>query len=508
MIRYTDNSALKSFRKSLKVLLLGTALVMAGFLGSLILTAETASSPQGKQVDSDSKVIPDAGSIHSTFTAVASAVRPAVVFIKTQRNSTASTRDRSERFGPFDFFRDVVPDDERPRRIPGGGSGFIIDKQGRILTNHHVIRDAEKITVVLGDEPYDQELDAEVVGYDENTDIAVIKIDVDRDLPTVALGDSDEMLEGDWVMAIGTPFGQLQGTVTVGVVSAKGRNDLQIMGGEAVYQNYIQTDASINFGNSGGPLVNLRGEAIGINTAINPSGQGIGFAIPINMVKSISAQLIEKGRVQYGFMGIQLQELTPDLSAGLGLDIERGILVTQVLPDTPAEKAGLQRNDVIVQYRGEQVWDRSRFQLMVGNTAVGTRVPIKIVREGKEKEVTIVLTERPGREALASVQQIEEPEGWLGLQVDDLNSSEVKQRFRVEADESGVVVLGVRQDSPAGDAGIREGDIITEVYSRKVDNLKDYVEISQKLKDRKEPIAFLVKRRGTSTYVPVIPERN
>jgi serine protease Do len=401
----------------------------------------------------------------------------------------------------------MVPDEDRQRPRPGGGSGFIIDEEGRILTNHHVIRDADEITVVLGQEPNEEEFKATVVGFDENTDIAVIKIDADRELPVVKLGNSEEMLEGDWVMAIGTPFGQLQGTVTVGVVSAKGRNDLQIMGGEAVYQNYIQTDASINFGNSGGPLVNLRGEAIGINTAINPSGQGIGFAIPINMAKGISAQLIEKGRVQYGFMGIQLQELTPELASGLGLEVDRGILVTQVLEDTPAEKAGLQRNDVIVEYQSEPVRDSSRFRLMVGRTPVGTKVPLVVFREGKKRDMSIVLTERPRRENLAAVEPAVEPDGWLGLQVDNVRSAEAQRRFRLEDEEAGVVVLGVRDGSPAADANIRAGDIITEVYSRKVDDLQDYVEISRKLKDRREPIAFLVKRRGTSTYVPVIPEK-
>lgn len=507
MIRYEDNRVLSSFRKSLRGFFLGATLFLAGFFFSVILTGETVSQTQPKTADAESHVIPEAGNIHSTFTAVASRVRPGVVFIKTTSRRPPSSSDRSERFGPFDFFRERVPEGE-PRRRSGGGSGFIIDKEGRILTNHHVVRDADEIKVVLGEEPNQAEYDATVVGTDENTDIAVIKIEANRDLPVVKLGDSSEMMEGDWVMAIGTPFGQLQGTVTVGVVSATGRNDLQIMGGEAVYQNYIQTDASINFGNSGGPLVNLRGEAIGINTAINPSGQGIGFAIPINMAKNISAQLIEKGRVQYGFIGITLQELTPELASGLGLDVEKGILVTQVLPDTPAEKAGLQRNDVIVEYQGEPVWNRARFQLMVGNTAVGTEVPVKIMREGKNRTVSIVLAERPDREVLASVPAGEQPDGWLGIQVDDINSDEARARFSLDRDQKGVVVLSVRADSPAGEAGIREGDVITEVYSRKVDDLKDYVAISEKLKDRREPIAFLVKRRGTSTYVPVIPEKD
>jgi Do/DeqQ family serine protease len=436
-------------------------------------------------------MLPGAGNTPATFADVAELVRPAVVYIKTERE--LSSREGHERYGPFDFFREMFPEGDGPRRVPGGGSGFVIDKSGRIITNYHVIRDAEKITVVMGEAPDEEELDATVVGYDAYTDIAVIEVSADRDLPVVELGDSDEMRVGDWVMAIGTPFGQLSGTVTVGVVSAKGRTDLQIVGGNVQgYQNFIQTDASINFGNSGGPLVNLGGEAIGVNTAINPSGQGIGFAIPVNMVKNISRQLIEKGRVQYGFMGIRLQELNKTLAQGLNLDTDSGILVTEVLPDTPADRAGLQRNDVIVEYDKKPVRDDQRFRLMVGNTEVGTEVPVVIVRDGKRKNVSMILTERPTDELLAAAPPVER-ESWLGLHVDEM-------------DEDGVVVTQVESGSPAGEAGIREGDVITEVYSRRVSNLRDYVDISEKLKDRKDPIAFLVKRDRTSRYVPVIPE--
>lgn len=504
MNRYQQNAVLSSLRASLRFFLIGSALFLAGFMFNLFWTADTVSSPQERRADIESKVIPRAGDIHSTFTAVAARVRPAVVYIRTERSS--SSGGDYDRFGPFDFFREMIPDDERHRRIPGGGSGFVIDNEGRILTNHHVIRDAQKINVVLGESPNEEEYEAEVVGFDVHTDIAVIKIKANRELPNVALGDSDEMMVGDWVMAIGTPFGQLSGTVTVGVVSAKGRTDLRIMGGEADYQNFIQTDASINFGNSGGPLVNLRGEAIGINTAINPSGQGIGFAIPINMAKNISAQLIEKGRVQYGFMGIRLRELDKDLAVGLGLDVDRGILVEEVLPDTPAEAAGLEAKDVIIEYQGEPVREASRFRLMVGNTPVGERVPVKIVRNGREKVVQMTLVERPQEEVLASAPPPRE-ESWLGIQVDDVRSEEARSRFRIGSSQDGVVVIRVEENSPASTAGIAPGDVITEVYSKKVTSLEDYLEISNKLRDRKDPIAFLVKRGRTSTYVPVIPDK-
>jgi serine protease Do len=503
MKRHHSDTLATSLRKSLKLFLLVSMIFLTGFLFSLIITGETVSSPQ-QTADRNAGLVPAEGSIHGAFTRVAARVRPAVVFVKTERSVSSEDRSSRERPGPFDFFRDMMPEDDRRRRVPGGGSGFIIDGEGRILTNHHVIRDAEAITVVVGQEPNEVEYGAEIVGFDVHTDIAIIQIQADAaDLPVVTLGDSEEMLVGDWVMAIGTPFGQLSGSVTVGVVSAKGRNDLRIMGGQADYQNYIQTDASINFGNSGGPLVNLRGEAIGINTAINPSGQGIGFAIPINMAKNISAQLIAEGKVRYGFMGIRLRELNKELAMGLGLDVERGILVEEVLPDTPAEKAGLEPKDVIVEYDGTAVRDGSRFRLMVGNTPVGTEVPMTVVREGKQQNMKITLTERPTEPIVAATPQ--RSDSWLGIQVDDMGSSEVRERFRIERGEKGVVVVQVEDGSPAYDADIREGDVITEIYSQPVRNLKEYMEISEKLKDRTDPIAFLVKRRGTSTYVPVIP---
>jgi Do/DeqQ family serine protease len=390
--------------------------------------------------------------------------------------------------------------------MPGGGSGFIFDDEGRVLTNYHVIRDAEKITVVMESGDSEEEFDARVVGFDRHTDIAVIQIDAKRGLPKVSLGDSDAMRVGDWVMAIGTPFGQLQGTVTVGIVSAKGRNDLNIVGGDATYQNYLQTDASINFGNSGGPLVNMKGEAIGINTAINPSGQGIGFAIPINMAKSIMGELIARGRVRYGYLGIQLQELDRTLAQGMGLTLEHGILVQQVQPDTPAARAGFKRGDVIVRFNGEQVMDDGKFRLMVASTPVGKTVPVTVMRDGAEQRLDVTLAERPDEDVVASAPAREGGE-WLGIRVEDAKNSEARRQFGLDRGQAGVVVTEVEEGSPAEDAGIREGDVITEVYSHEVNGLDEYVAMSKKLKERKDPIAFLVKRGRITTYVPVIPEK-
>jgi len=472
----------------------------------LVATASTALAAGGPAAG-----IPVRSDGSSVTADVAERVGPAVVFIRTERTVDAAKDGDT----PFDFFREFFPqqqqDDphaQRNRRMPGGGSGFVFDDDNRILTNYHVIKDADKITVVHEEQDGEEkEYDARVVGFDRHSDIAIIQVDKKAQLPKVALGDSDAMRVGDWVMAIGTPFGQLQGTVTVGIVSAKGRNDLQIMGGEATFQNYIQTDASINFGNSGGPLVNMKGEAIGINTAINPSGQGIGFAIPINMAKSIMNELITKGKVRYGYLGIRLQELDKTLAQGMGLPVDRGILVEDVYPDTPAAKAGIERRDVITQYDGQPVKEDAKFRMMVGSTPIGKSVPVTVLRDGKEKRVNVTLAERPEEDVVASA-PTPETSTWLGIHVEDAHNGEARRQFNLDRGQAGVVVTGVDEGSPADEANLQEGDVITEVYTQNVGGLDDYVTISKKLKDRKDPIAFLVKRGRSTNYVTVSPESN
>lgn len=476
-------------------------------LGRLVVVVLVAGAGRIAAAPPADRGVPIRSDGSSIFADVAERVAPAVVFIRTER-SVESSRDGDT---PFEFFREFFPEQDNPhqrnRRMPGGGSGFVFDEEGRILTNYHVIKDAEKITVVAEKGGEEEEYDAHVVGFDRHSDIAIIQVDKKNGLPKVALGDSDAMRVGDWVMAIGTPFGQLQGTVTLGIVSAKGRSDLYIMGGEATFQNYIQTDASINFGNSGGPLVNMKGEAIGINTAINPSGQGIGFAIPINMAKSIMSELITKGKVRYGYLGIRLQELNRSLAQGMGLPVEHGILVEEVYPGTPAAKAGVARRDVIVSYDGQAVREDSKFRLMVGSTPVGKTVPMVVLREGKERSVNVTLAERPEGDAVASA-PTPETSAWLGLHVEDARSGDARRRFSLDRGQSGVVVMGIDEGSPADEANLQEGDVITEVYTQSVKGLDDYVTISKKLKDRKDPIAFLVKRGRSTNYVTVTPGRN
>jgi len=485
-----------------KWVFVASAVLAAGFLLGQVVAVDSNALASAEADDTAGSALPIRSDGSSILADVAEAVGPGVVFIRTERKFEQGNQERQET--PWDFFREYFDqEDGRGRRYhgDGGGSGFVFDREGRIFTNHHVIRDADRIWVSVNGE----EVEAEIVGADPLSDIAIIQIEPPEKMTVVELGNSDGMRVGDWVMAIGTPFGTLQGSVTAGIVSAVGRNDLRIMGGQAIYQNYIQTDASINFGNSGGPLVNLKGEAIGINTAINPSGQGIGFAIPINMAKNIMGQLIEKGQVAYGYMGIGLQGLDRELAEGRGLDIDHGILVTQVLPKTPAGRAGLEQGDVIVAFGSDDVLEENQFRMDVANTRPGTKVPMKVYRGGKTLDMSIEIGERPEQVVVAQENSGEESV-WLGLHVDEATKREYRRRYSVERGQTGVIVLDVEAGSPAGEAGIREGDIITEVYTQEVDGLEDYVSVAEKLKDRKAAIAFLVKRGRSTQYVTVNPD--
>src|SRR5256885_1160183 len=280
----------------------------------------------------------------SPFVSVVDKALPAVVFIDVTKKVGGEGGDASDDFMRR-FFGQPMP---RQQHVPSSGSGFIIDKEGRILTNNHVVRDAESIKVTLND---GRTFKAATVGTDPATDVAVIKIE-GTNLPVLPLGDSEQLRIGDWAIAIGNPLGDLRGSVTVGIVSAQGRSNLNIFGGTPDYQDFIQTDASINFGNSGGPLCNIRGEAIGINTAINPSGQGIGFAIPINLAKHVAEQLVAHGTVKRAMIGVTLANMTPEIAEGFGLGNQQGVIIQNVFKGSPAERAGLQRNDVIVDLDG------------------------------------------------------------------------------------------------------------------------------------------------------------
>src|SRR5918996_1522175 len=351
---------------------------------------------RGRPAVGGSSRVATADALQAAFVTVAEQVRPAVVNIGTvqvSRHRRAPAIPGPGADDPFfkDFFDQFFgrsgPGRREEFRQPGLGSGVIIDKRGFVLTNFHVIRGADSVTVKL---PSSQEFQGRIVGTDAKTDLAIIRFQPDGDVRVAALGDSDGLRVGEWAIAIGNPFG-LDQTVTVGVVSATGRSEVGI----ATYENFIQTDASINPGNSGGPLVNLRGEVIGINTAIVATGQGIGFAIPANMVKRVASQLIDRGKVTRGWFGVSLQPLTSELAQSLGLDNTRGAIVARVHPGSPAEAAGLQPNDVIVKFGPTPVDDYTHLQRLSSDAEPGTTVPLEIVRKRDRKTIPLKITESP-----------------------------------------------------------------------------------------------------------------
>jgi serine protease Do len=426
------------------------------------------------------------------FATLAKRVGPSVVNVSTTQVRKAAADVPS----PFDgddpmsqfwqrFFGGRIP--RGSQRQMGLGSGFIIDRNGTILTNYHVVDGAQKISVTLSD---GKSYDAKVIGKDQKTDIAVIKIDAGQDLPAVTLGDSDRLDVGEWVMAIGNPFG-LDHTVTSGIVSAKGR---QI--GAGPYDNFIQTDASINPGNSGGPLINLRGEVVGITTAIySQSGGniGIGFAIPTNSIKEVLPQLKDKGRVVRGYLGTTVQKITPEIADSLGVKQQRGALVADVVRGSPAERAGIKTGDIITEFNSKEVKDSTELPGLVARVAPGTGTSVKVLRDGKEMTLAITVGEMKDTEVAASGQQ-----GELGLAVQPV-TPEVAQSLGLDRAE-GLVITEVKPGSAADDAGLREGDLITQINRRPVKNLADYNrEMAQSKKG--QSVLLLVRRGDSSVFL-------
>jgi len=426
------------------------------------------------------------------FATLAKRVGPSVVNVSTTQVRKAAADVPS----PFDgddpmsqfwqrFFGGRIP--RGSQRQMGLGSGFIIDRNGTILTNYHVVDGAQKISVTLSD---GKSYDAKVIGKDQKTDIAVIKIDAGQDLPAVTLGDSDRLDVGEWVMAIGNPFG-LDHTVTSGIVSAKGR---QI--GAGPYDNFIQTDASINPGNSGGPLINLRGEVVGITTAIySQSGGniGIGFAIPTNSIKEVLPQLKDKGRVVRGYLGTTVQKITPEIADSLGVKQQRGALVADVVRGSPAERAGIKTGDIITEFNSKEVKDSTELPGLVARVAPGTGTSVKVLRDGKEMTLAITVGEMKDTEVAASGQQ-----GELGLAVQPV-TPEVAQSLGLDRAE-GLVITEVKPGSAADDAGLREGDLITQINRRPVKNLADYNrEMAQSKKG--QSVLLLVRRGDASVFL-------
>ncbi len=437
------------------------------------------------------------------FVEIAKRQNPAVVNIstKTKRRSRPPRSPRNPRSpggqDPFQDFYDKFFGDRDRKPRSGMGSGFVIDKEGYILTNNHVIDGADEIIVLIRDgNNGEKEYDAKLVGADSKTDIALIKLVLKdgskKSFPTLSLGNSDNLEVGEWVVAIGNPFG-LSHTVTVGVVSAKERNI-----GSGPYDEFIQTDASINPGNSGGPLMNIKGEVIGINTAIisgNTGGNvGIGFAIPINVAKGILKDLKEKGTVTRGWLGVMIQKITPDLAESFNLDRTEGALVGDVIPNSPAERAGIKRGDVIVRFDRHEVKTMESLPKIVGSTTPGKAVKVEVIREGKKKVLDVTI-------AILKDEQIKvaalDP---LGIQVQDI-TPDIAQSLNLD-DVEGVLVSDVTPGEAGGESGLKRGDVISEVNRNRVKNTSDYNRIAGKLK-RGDTALMLVKRGGTTIYIAV-----
>ena len=478
----------------------------AGVFAALLLTCTVCLEPlaaaqlwqEGSGVEFEQPQVP-------SFTEAAKALKPAVVNISSRRTAAPAERHSRRRrpfpFGgedPFqEFFDRFFGEQRRPRHRPSLGTGFIINTNGYIVTNNHVVEEAGEITVTLASK---EEFEATLIGRDPKTDLALLRVDSSLPLPTVPFGDSENLEVGEWVLAIGNPFG-LGHTVTAGIVSAKGRTI-----GAGPYDDFIQTDASINPGNSGGPLFNMRGEVIGINTAIMRSGQGIGFAIPINMAKSVLSQLYDKGNVTRGWLGVAIQSISPEMLNAFKLDDASGALVSGIVSDAPADNAGLQQGDVIVGFHGSEVEDSSTLPGLVAVVAPGTTVDVEIIRDGQRMTIPVTLGELEEDEAarIASL----EPSGveeLLGIQVKAI-TEDMARELRTD-DDRGVVVTDVADESPAANAGIQPGDIVREVNRQTVEDLDAYEAATAQIEGG-EPVLLLLERRGNHLYVALRPERN
>ena len=432
------------------------------------------------------------------FVEIVKRVNPTVVSI-TSEKIVKVRNPFSDFFHNDDLFRRFfrVPDGgEQEFRQQGLGSGVIVNPKGYILTNYHVIKDADEINVVINKKKYE----ATIVGTDPATDVAVIKIDK-QNLSAATLGDSDKLEVGEWILAIGSPFSlDLEHTVTAGIISAKGRSGLNL-GGSVSYQDFIQTDAAINPGNSGGALVNLRGELIGINTAIvsgNFGGNlGIGFAIPINMAKRVMDELIAHGKVVRGYLGVWIQTLDSDLSESLGLKENQGAVVNDIAEDGPADKAGIKKYDVVIAVDDKKIENAQDLTNTIAFYRPGTRVSLRIVRDGKTKYLPVRLGERPETRTDAPRISQRSALGRLGLQVTELTNRLVR-KYGYEAEE-GVLVTEVRSGSLAEDEDIRPGDLIKEMNRKKVKTVRDLKEILNKL-DTGEVVLFQLKREKRNFF--------
>ncbi|MGD0280731.1 MAG: DegQ family serine endoprotease [Dissulfurispiraceae bacterium] len=432
------------------------------------------------------------------FSEIVRAVSPAVVNI-------SSIKTLKKQPSPFDDFFDFLypfPDSGAKKwKEQSLGSGVIVSPDGYIITNYHVVEQSDEIKVILFDK---RSFRAKIIGSDPKTDLAVIRISA-RDLPVVPWGDSDKLQVGEFVLAIGNPFA-LSHTVTMGIISALGRADVGI----ADYENFIQTDAAINPGNSGGPLVNIKGDLIGINTAIfSKTGgyQGIGFAVPSNMVRLVMDQLLKKGRVVRGWIGVTIQDLTPELAQKFGLKLSEGALVSDVAQGSPAQGAGIMRGDIILEFDGKEVTDVGVLRNMVAQSRVGVQAVVKLLRRDKVLATAVNIVELPADVddslQVSSLKQESGQNALSGMAAADVTRAAIKQ-LGIEKDEKGVILVKIEPDSPAEEAGLKKGDIVQELDRQKIANLNEFNRAAARIKPS-DTVLLFVNRNGKKFFVSLSP---
>jgi len=470
------------------------AFLVAFFIVSFVEVLRSSILPSGApEIPAASAVSSSEGNIPGSFSDLTDRVKPAVVNISTTKTFKGKSMGNPFGRSPFNeyfgddffnrFFGDVPQRDFKQRSL---GSGFIISNDGYIFTNNHVVENTDKILVKISD---GKEYEAKIIGTDTKTDIALIKIKPDNSLPTVEIGDSDAARVGEWVIAIGNPFG-LEQTVTAGIISAKGR-----VIGAGAYDNFIQTDASINPGNSGGPLFNMQGKVIGINTAIVAQGQGIGFAIPINMAKNILADLKTKGKVTRGWLGISIQDISEDIAKNMNYKNKNGVLVSDVFKDDPADKAGIKVGDIITEINGKSIKDTHDLLLTTAALHVGEKAIIKALRDGKEISFQVLVAERKDKPEIALTKK---SGAYFGINVQEITKDLAKQ-LGIPHD-AGVIVTDVEEGSPADDVGIQPRDIIVQVNKIKITSLKQFSMEMSKAAEKKSVI-LLIKRGNSNFFV-------
>ncbi|MBI3569588.1 MAG: DegQ family serine endoprotease [Gammaproteobacteria bacterium] len=493
-------------RRSFKVGIIAGVFLVSGILVGIVFSSRLDWLPSATSSPAETAPAPVLGSTPPSFVPVVKAVMPAVVNVSTTR----MVKQGGQMSGPFmddPFFRQFFGDEfsrrfqiPRERREASLGSGVIVSSDGYIVTNNHVVAKADEIKVLLNDK---REFTGKVVGSDPKSDVAVIKISA-KDLPTIPWGDSDKLEVGEYVLAIGNPFG-LNQTVTQGIVSAVGRANVGI----ADYEDFIQTDAAINPGNSGGALVNTRGQLVGINTAIfSRSGgyMGIGFAVPSNMTRAVMDSLIKGGKVVRGWLGVSIQDVTPDLAKQFGLKESRGALVSEIIPDSPAAAAGIQSGDIITAFNGKTVDSTSILRNTVAQTPVGKTVKVELLRDKKTVSVEVKITEQPKDVAQADGETAQgdgKNTALAGVEVRNL-TAEIARQLGLPPGAMGVVIAGVEQGSAAEEAGLQEGDVIMEINRQPVRNIGDFKRLSGKL-SKKDSTLLLINRQGRKLFLAIQP---